>query len=151
MRTSHGLVEYDYLILSGGIRDAWDAGMATTSAPSSTPALRQRLPNQQMFGLKQRVKGLQGRHPGDDAAAAAAPLPALAYEARLPDRLAHQKNKIPGKIVIPRPQTQDRAHRRGLQAGIRGLCPDIITHVPSARACRRWTRSPSASRPRPAS
>ncbi|MBP8780443.1 MAG: NAD(P)/FAD-dependent oxidoreductase, partial [Alicycliphilus sp.] len=25
VRTTHGLVEYDYLILSGGIRDAWDA------------------------------------------------------------------------------------------------------------------------------
>ncbi len=63
VRTGHGLVEYDYLILSGGIRDAWDAWFGDDQrAIDHTRAhfASAYIPNQQMFALKQRVKDFKG-------------------------------------------------------------------------------------------
>jgi hypothetical protein len=122
VRTAHGLIEYDFLILSGGIRNAYDAWFGNdqraidytrTHFPTPTSPTRD-------ASLKQQGQELQGRHAGDDAAAAAAPLPALALRARLPDRLAHQEEQDPRQDPDPRPQAQDRPHRHGLQAGLRG-------------------------------
>ena len=38
VRTAHGLIEYDYLILSGGIRTITRPGLAMTKKPSTTRA-----------------------------------------------------------------------------------------------------------------
>ena len=74
VRTTHGLVEYDYLILSGGIRDAWDAWFGDDQRAIEHTRRHYAsayIPNQQMFGLKQRVKDSRRAASLVDAAATA--------------------------------------------------------------------------------
>lgn len=63
VRTSHGSIDYDYLILSGGIRNAYDAWFGNDVATAEYT--RQHfpnayVPNAEMLSLKHKVKAFKG-------------------------------------------------------------------------------------------
>lgn len=136
VRTAHGLIEYDYLILSGGIRDAWDAWFGDdqraidytrTHYPSAY------IPNQQMLSLKRKVQNFKG---GTLVMTLPPPphrCPPSPYERACLIASHIKKNKIPGKIVILDPKPKIAPIGVGYKQAFDELYPDIITHVPNAR------------------
>ena len=136
VRTSHGMVEYDYLILSGGIRDAWDAWYGDDQRAiehTRTHFASAYIPNQQMFGLKQRVKDFKG---GTLVMTLPPPphrCPPSPYERACLIAWHIKKNKIPGKILILDPKPKIAPIGVGYKQAFEELYPDIITHVPNAR------------------
>ena len=136
VRTSHGMVEYDYLILSGGIRDAWDAWYGDDQRAiehTRTHFASAYIPNQQMFGLKQRVKDFKG---GTLVMTLPPPphrCPPSPYERACLIASHIKKNKIPGKIVILDPKPKIAPIGVGYKQAFDELYPNIITHVPNAR------------------
>ena len=136
VRTTHGLVEYDYLILSGGIRDAWDAWFGDDQRAIEHTRRHYAsayIPNQQMFGLKQRVKDFKG---GTLVMTLPPPphrCPPSPYERACLIAWHIKKNKIPGKILILDPKPKIAPIGVGYKQAFEELYPDIITHVPNAR------------------
>lgn len=136
VRTAHGLVEYDYLILSGGIRNAYDAWFGNdqraidytrTHFPSAY------IPNAEMFALKRKVKEFKG---GTLVMTLPPPphrCPPSPYERACLIAWHIKKNKIPGKILILDPKPRVAPISMGYQLAFQELYPDIITHVPNAR------------------
>lgn len=80
-RTSKGIVGYDFLILSGGIRNTWDAWFCDDQAaidqtrPHYASAY---IPQRPMLRLKDKLRSFKGRDHCDETATAATSLPALA-------------------------------------------------------------------------
>ncbi len=136
VRTTHGLVEYDYLILSGGIRDAWDAWFGDDQRAIEHTRRHYAsayIPNQQMFGLKQRVKDFKG---GTLVMTLPPPphrCPPSPYERACLIASHIKKNKIPGKIVILDPKPKIAPIGMGYKQAFEELYADVITHVPNAR------------------
>ncbi|QIL44698.1 NAD(P)/FAD-dependent oxidoreductase [Acidovorax sp. HDW3] len=136
VRTALGLIEYDYLILSGGIRDAWEAWFGNDQRAidyTRTHFSSAYLPNQQMFALKQRVKDFKG---GTLVMTLPPPphrCPPSPYERACLIAWHIKKNKIPGKIVILDPKPKIAPIGAGYKQAFEELYPDIITHVPNAR------------------
>ena len=63
VRTSHGLIEYDFLILSGGIRndyEAWFGNDQHAIEYTRTHFPNAYIPNQEMLSLKSKVKNFKG-------------------------------------------------------------------------------------------
>lgn len=63
VRTAHGLIDYDYLILSGGIRNAYDAwfGNDLYAAEYTRKHFPNAyIPNAEMFALKNKLKAFKG-------------------------------------------------------------------------------------------
>lgn len=135
VRTAHGLVEYDYLILSGGIRDAWEAWFGDDQRAIDYTRHRYAsayLPNQQMLALKRRVHAFQG---GTLVMTLPPPphrCPPSPYERACLIASLIKKNKIPGRIVILDPKPRIAPISVGYQQAFEELYPDIITHVPNA-------------------
>lgn len=136
VRTTHGLVEYDYLILSGGIRDAWDAWFGDDQRVIDYTRRHfssAYIPNQEMFALKRRVHAFKG---GTLVMTLPPPphrCPPSPYERACLIASHIKKNKIPGKIVILDPKPRIAPIGVGYQQAFQELYPDIITHVPNAR------------------
>ncbi len=136
VRTGHGLVEYDYLVLSGGIRDAWDAWFGDDQRAidhARTHFASAYIPNQQMHALKQRVKDFKG---GTLVMTLPPPphrCPPSPYERACLIAWHIKKHRIPGKVVILDPKPTIAPIGMGYQQAFEELYPDIITHVPNAR------------------
>ena len=136
VRTAHGLIEYDYLILSGGIRNDYEAWFGNDQ--KAIDYTRKHfpnayIPNQQMFGLKQRVKDFKG---GTLVMTLPPPphrCPPSPYERACLIAWHIKKNKIPGKILILDPKPKIAPIGVGYKQAFEELYPDIITHVPNAR------------------
>lgn len=136
VHTALGVIEYDYLILSGGIRDAWDAWYGDDQRAIEHTRRHYAsayIPNQQMFALKQRVKNFQG---GTLVMTLPPPphrCPPSPYERACLIAWHIKKNKIPGRIVILDPKPKIAPIGMGYKQAFEELYPDVITHVPNAR------------------
>lgn len=135
VRTSKGVVDYDYLILSGGIRDAWDAWFGDdVEAAAYTRAnfASAYIPQGEVLGLKDRVRNFQG---GTIVMTLPPPphrCPPSPYERACLMAWHYKTNNIPAKILILDPKPQVAPIGEGYRAAFRELYPDIITHVPNA-------------------
>ena len=136
VRTAHGLIEYDFLILSGGIRNAYDAWFGNdqraidytrTHFPSAY------IPNQEMLALKQKLQDFKG---GTMVMTLPPPphrCPPSPYERACLIAWHITKHKIPGKVLILDPKPKIAPIGVGYKQAFEELYPDIITHVPNAR------------------
>lgn len=136
VRTSKGAVDYDYLILSGGIRDAWDAwfsGDQTAIGHTRAHYASAYIPQGQMLGLKDRVRSFKG---GTIVITLPPPphrCPFSPYERACLMAWHFKTNNIPAKIVILDPKPQVAPIGEGYRTAFQELYPDIITHVPNAK------------------
>ena len=136
VRTAHGLIEYDFLILSGGIRNDYEAWFGNDQRAidyTRTHFPNAYIPNQEMVALKQKVKDFKG---GTLVMTLPPPphrCPPSPYERACLIAWHIKKNKIPGKILILDPKPKIGPIGAGYQQAFEELYPDIITHVPNAR------------------
>ena len=136
VRTAHGLIEYDYLILSGGIRNDYEAWFGNDQR--AIEYTRQHfpnayIPNQEMLALKSKVKNFKG---GTLVMTLPPPphrCPPSPYERACLIAWHIKKNKIPGHILILDPKPKIAPIGVGYKQAFDELYPDIITHVPNAR------------------
>ena len=136
VHTSHGLIEYDFLILSGGIRNDYEAWFGNDQRAIDYTRKHfpnAYIPNQEMFALKQKVKNFKG---GTLVMTLPPPphrCPPSPYERACLIAWHIKKNKIPGKILILDPKPKIGPIGAGYKQAFEELYPDIITHVPNAR------------------
>ncbi|HRL20868.1 MAG TPA: FAD-dependent oxidoreductase [Alcaligenes sp.] len=135
VRTTQGAISYDYLILSGGIRNAYDAWFGNDL--HAAEYTRQHfpnayIPNAEMFALKNKLKAFKG---GTIVMTLPPPphrCPPSPYERACLMAWHIKHNKIPGKIIILDPKPKIAPIGEGYRAAFEELYPDIITHVPNA-------------------
>jgi len=135
VRTSHGSIEYDYLILAGGIRNAYDAWYgndrkAIDFTRQAYPSAY--IPNSEHVALKKKIHGFKG---GTMVMTLPPPphrCPPSPYERACVMAWHFKKNKIPAKIVILDPKPRIMPIGGGFKAAFDELYPDIIQYVPNA-------------------
>ncbi len=135
VRTTQGAIDYDYLILSGGIRNAYDAWFGNDR--QAAEYTRQHfpnayVPNAEMFALKNKLKAFKG---GTIVMTLPPPphrCPPSPYERACLMAWHIKRHKIPGKIIILDPKPKIAPIGEGYRAAFEELYPDIITHVPNA-------------------
>ncbi|MDO4903939.1 MAG: FAD-dependent oxidoreductase [Lautropia sp.] len=134
--TSLGWLDYDYLILSGGIRDAFDAWFGDDFRTIDYTRMHYSsayIPNREMLSLKRRVHDFKG---GTIVMTLPPPphrCPPSPYERACLIAAHIKRNKIPGKILILDPKPRLAPISVGYQQAFEELYPDIIQHVPNAR------------------
>ncbi len=136
VRTSKGNVDYDFLILAGGIRNAYDAWFGDdheaaeytrTHFPSAYIA------NAEHLKLKNMLRDFKG---GTIVMTLPPPphrCPPSPYERACVMAWHFKVNNIPAKILILDPKPGIAPISAGYRAAFEELYPDIITHVPNAR------------------
>ncbi|QNP49613.1 NAD(P)/FAD-dependent oxidoreductase [Diaphorobacter aerolatus] len=135
VRTSHGVIDYDYLILSGGIRNDYEAWFGNDQRAINHTRKHfpnAYIPNQEMFALKRKVKDFRG---GTLVMTLPPPphrCPPSPYERACLIAWHIKTHKIPGKIVILDPKPKIGPIGTGYKQAFDELYPDIITHVPNA-------------------
>lgn len=135
VRTSHGSIEYDYLILAGGIRNNYEAWYgndrkAIDFTRQSFPSAY--IPNSEHVALKKKIHGFKG---GTMVMTLPPPphrCPPSPYERACVMAWYFKKNKIPAKIVILDPKPRIMPIGGGFKAAFEELYPDIIQYVPNA-------------------
>ena len=135
VRTAHGLIEYDFLILSGGIRndyEAWFGNDQRAIEYTRTHFPNAYIPNQEMLSLKSKVN-----FKGGTLVMTLPPphrCPPSPYERACLIAWHIKKNKIPGKILILDPKPK--------------IAPIGVGYKQPSRNC---TRTSSPMYPMPAS
>lgn len=136
VRTTHGAIDYDYLILSGGIRNAYDAWFGddkVTAEYTRKHFPNAYIPNAEMFALKNKMKNFKG---GTIVMTLPPPphrCPPSPYERACLMAWYFKTNNIPAKIIILDPKPNIAPIGEGYRAAFNELYPDIITHVPNAQ------------------
>lgn len=136
VRTSRGAVEYDFLILSGGIRNAYDAWFGDDLAAAEytrTHFPSAYIPSSENLALKDKIRDFKG---GTIVMTLPPPphrCPPSPYERACLMAWHFKTNNIPAKILILDPKPQIGPIGAGYRAAFEELYPDIITHVPNAR------------------
>ena len=136
VHTSHGVIDYDCLILSGGIRNDYEAWFGNDQRAIDYTRKHfpnADMPNQEMRARKQKVKDFKG---GTLVMTLPPPphrCPPSPYERACLIAWHIKKNKIPGKILILDPKPKIGPIGGGYKQAFEELYPDIITHVPNAR------------------
>ena len=135
VKTAHGTVNYDYLIMAGGIRDDFEAWMGDdqeavryTKAHFSSAYT----PNGHMLQLKKRMQQFKG---GTLVMTLPPPphrCPPSPYERACLLAWYFRTHKIPAKIMILDPKPRIGPIGEGYRMAFEELYPDIITHVPNA-------------------
>ncbi|MBK1615627.1 pyridine nucleotide-disulfide oxidoreductase [Rubrivivax gelatinosus] len=134
--TAHGQIEYDFLVLSGGIRNDYEAWFGNDRRAIEHTRMHYPsayIPNAEMFALKRKVQEFKG---GTLVMTLPPPphrCPPSPYERACLIAWHIKKNKIPGKIVILDPKPKIGPIGMGYKAAFEELYPDIITHVPNAK------------------
>jgi len=136
VRTAHGSIEYDYLILAGGIRYAYEAWfgndrVAADYTRKNFPTAY--IPNAEHLALKRKIRNFTG---GTIVMTLPPPphrCPPSPYERACIMAWWFKKNKIPAKIVILDPKPNIAPIGMGFRQAFEELYPDIITHVPNAK------------------
>lgn len=135
VRTAHGALSYDYLIIAGGIRNAYDAwfGNDRKAAAHTRMAFPSAyLANMEHVALKKKVRDFKG---GTMVMTLPPPphrCPPSPYERACIMAWYFKTNKIPAKIVILDPKPRVMPIGEGFRAAFKELYPDIIQHVPNA-------------------
>ncbi len=135
VRTAHGTIDYDYLVLAGGIRNDYEAWFGDD--PYAIEYTRRHfpsayIPNAEMLALKQKIKDFKG---GTIVMTLPPPphrCPPSPYERACLIAAHIKKNKLPGKILILDPKPRIAPISNGYRMAFDELYPDIITHVPNA-------------------
>lgn len=135
VRTADGRIDYDYLILAGGIRNAYDVWFgndrrAAEHTRMSFPSAY--IPNSEHVALKNKLRNFKG---GTMVMTLPPPphrCPPSPYERACVMAWHMKVNKIPGKIVILDPKPRIMPIGGGFKAAFEELYPDIIQHVPNA-------------------
>lgn len=135
VRTTHGQLDYDFLVLSGGIRNAYDAWFGNDRVAAEYTRKHfpnAYIPNAEMFALKHKVKNFKG---GTIVMTLPPPphrCPPSPYERACLMAWHFKTNNIPAKIIILDPKPNIAPIGEGYRAAFNELYPDIITHVPNA-------------------
>lgn len=135
VRTARGTIDYDYLILSGGIRDNYEAwfGEDREAAEYTRKHFPNAyIPNQEMYSLKNMVHNFKG---GTIVMTLPPPphrCPPSPYERACLMAWYFKKNNIPAKIIILDPKPMIAPITEGYKMAFNELYPDIIQHVPNA-------------------
>ena len=135
VRTSKGVVDYDFLILSGGIRNAYDAWFGDDRAAAEytrTHFPSAYIPSAEHVALKNKLHNFQG---GTVVMTLPPPphrCPPSPYERACLMAWHFKTNNIPAKILILDPKPMIAPIGAGYRAAFEELYPDIITHVPNA-------------------
>lgn len=135
VRTAKGSIDYDYLILAGGIRDnyqAWFGEDREAAEYTRKHFPNAYIPNQEMFNLKNMVHNFKG---GTIVMTLPPPphrCPPSPYERACLMAWYFKKNSIPAKIVILDPKPMIAPITEGYKMAFQELYPDIIQHVPNA-------------------
>ncbi|MHB2264804.1 NAD(P)/FAD-dependent oxidoreductase [Aliihoeflea sp. PC F10.4] len=135
VRTSNGSIDYDYLILAGGIRNAYEAWYgndhkAIAHTRQAFPSAY--VPNAEHIALKQKIHNFEG---GTMVMTLPPPphrCPPSPYERACVMAWHFKTNNIPAKILILDPKPRVMPINGGFTAAFEELYPDIITHVPNA-------------------
>ncbi|MCB5410148.1 FAD-dependent oxidoreductase [Pseudogemmobacter faecipullorum] len=134
--TSKGKVAYDFLILAGGIRNAYDVWFGEDQAAAEYT--RQNfgsayIPNSEHIALKNKIHNFKG---GTIVMTLPPPphrCPPSPYERACVMAWHFKTHKIPAKIIILDPKPQIGPIGQGYRQAFEELYPDIITHVPNAK------------------
>lgn len=135
VRTAHGTLSYDFLIIAGGIRNAYDAWFgndrkAIDHTRQAFPSAY--IPNAEAVALKHKVRNFKG---GTLVMTLPPPphrCPPSPYERACIMAWHFKTNKIPAKIVILDPKPRVMPIGEGFRTAFKELYPDIIQHVPNA-------------------
>lgn len=135
VHTSKGRLDYDFLILAGGIRNAYDMWFgndmrAAEYTRKHFPSAY--IPSAEAVELKRKVQNLKG---GTLVMTLPPPphrCPPSPYERACAIAWHMKHNKIPGKIVILDPKPRIAPITGGFTEAFEELYPDIIQHVPNA-------------------
>ncbi|MDO5622485.1 MAG: FAD/NAD(P)-binding oxidoreductase [Paracoccus sp. (in: a-proteobacteria)] len=135
VRTSKGNVDYDFLILAGGIRNAYD--MWFGDDVDAAEYTRQHFPSaytpgNEMLAVKNKVRNFTG---GTMVMTLPPPphrCPPSPYERACLIAWHFKTNKIPAKILILDPKPGVAPISAGYRAAFTELYGDIIEHVPNA-------------------
>ena len=136
VRTSKGNVDYDFLILAGGIRNAYDVWFGDDVAAAEytrTHFPSAYIPTSEHLALKNMMRNFKG---GTIVMTLPPPphrCPPSPYERACVMAWHFKVNKIPAKILILDPKPGVAPIGAGYRAAFEELYPDIITHVPNAR------------------
>ena len=136
VRTSQGVVDYDYLILAGGIRNDYEAWYGNDQAAIDQTRMAfpsAYIPSSEHLALKNKLKNFKG---GTIVMTLPPPphrCPPSPYERACVMAWHIKVNKIPGKILILDPKPRIAPIGAGYKAAFDELYPDIITHVPNAK------------------
>ena len=135
VRTARGSIDYDYLILSGGIRDnyqAWFGDDREAAEYTRKHFPNAYIPNQEMLSLKNMVHNFKG---GTIVMTLPPPphrCPPSPYERACLMAWYFKKNNIPAKILILDPKPMIAPITEGYKMAFNELYPDIIQHIPNA-------------------
>lgn len=135
VRTARGAIDYDYLILAGGIRNNYEAwfGEDREAAEFTRKHFPNAyIPNQEMLTLKEKVKNFKG---GTIVMTLPPPphrCPPSPYERACLMAWYFKKHNIPAKIIILDPKPVIAPITEGYKMAFEELYPDIIQHVPNA-------------------
>jgi NADPH-dependent 2,4-dienoyl-CoA reductase/sulfur reductase-like enzyme len=136
VRTAHGQIDYDYLIVAGGIRNGHDVWFGNDQRaieytrrayPSGYTA------NAEHVAIKNKIHNFKG---GTMVMTLPPPphrCPPSPYERACVMAWYFKRNKIPAKIVILDPKPRIMPIGGGFKAAFEELYPDIIQYVPNAK------------------
>ncbi|HQN12495.1 MAG TPA: FAD/NAD(P)-binding oxidoreductase [Quisquiliibacterium sp.] len=131
-----GYVRYDWLVLSPGIRHAYDAWFGNDVAAANytrTNFPSAYIPNAEHLALKQKIQNFKG---GDLVMTLPPPphrCPPSPYERACLIAWHMKKHRIPGRIVILDPKDGIRPIGGGFKRAFEELYKDQITYVPNAK------------------
>ncbi len=135
IRTSLGSIDYDFLVVAGGIRDAWERwfGEDRQAAEYTRRAYGSAyVTGGEHISVKQRIQNFQG---GTFVMTLPPPphrCPPSPYERACMAAWTFKTRGIPAKIVILDPKPNIMPIGAGFRYAFEELYPDIITHVPNA-------------------
>jgi len=135
VHTAQGYIDYDWLILSAGIRYAfepWFGNDRKAAAYTAATYPTAYIPSAEHGLVKQKIRSFKG---GTFVLTLPPPphrCPPSPYERACLMAWWYQTNKIPAKIVILDPKPRIAPITGGYTLAFKELYPDIITHVPNA-------------------
>lgn len=135
VHTAQGYVDYDWLVVSAGIRVTyapWFGNDRAAIAHTTTHYASAYVPSAEHLALKNKIKGFKG---GTIVMTLPPPphrCPPSPYERACLMANYFQRHKIPTKIVILDPKPRIAPIGLGYKQAFEELYPDTITHVPNA-------------------
>lgn len=135
VHTAQGFVDYDWLVVSAGIRvsyEPWFGNDQRAIARTATDFASAYVPSAEHLALKQKIREFKG---GTFVMTLPPPphrCPPSPYERACLIASHFQKHKIPGKILILDPKPRIAPIGAGYKMAFDELYPDVIEHVPNA-------------------
>lgn len=135
VHTAQGILDYDWLVVSAGIRVAyepWFGNDRRAIAQTATNFASAYVPSTEHQALKHRIHNFKG---GTIVMTLPPPphrCPPSPYERACLMAAHFQRHKVPAKIVILDPKPRIAPIGAGYRQAFEDLYPDIITHVANA-------------------